>query len=122
VTLRLLIVDDVAEIRRAVRDALAGTDIEVVGEAVDGLEGVELADRLHPDVVLLDMRMPVMTGEEAIPLIRDASPATRIVAYTAQEPGCDWEPVIEVEGRLAKGASVEELTGAIRRAAAAHRP
>lgn len=118
VAVRLLIVDDADDIRSAVRDGLAGSDIEVVGEAADGREGVELSGRLHPDVVLLDMRMPVMGGPEAIPLIRDASPATRIVAFTAQEEGDAAGPVIDVDGRLVKGASLAEIAGAIRAAAA----
>jgi DNA-binding NarL/FixJ family response regulator len=118
VPVRLVIVDDAGEIRRAVRDGLAGTDIEVVGEAVDGLEGVEVTGRLHPDVVLLDMRMPVMDGHQAIPLMREVSPQTRIVAFSATaEGGCD-EPIMEVDGRLAKGASLDEIASAIRDAAA----
>ena len=113
---RLLVVDDVADIRDAVRDALAGTDIEVVGEAVDGRQGVELTGRLRPDVILLDMRMPVMSGEDAIPLIRDVCPEARIIAFTAS--GSFHSLIAEVDDRLAKGATAEELAAAIRRVAA----
>jgi YesN/AraC family two-component response regulator len=80
----LVIVDDNAGIRTLLR-ALAKRDerIEVVGEAAHGGEAIELARKYQPHVMILDVMMPVMDGLEAIPGVLEASPATRIVMYSA---------------------------------------
>src|SRR5947209_6978341 len=57
---------------------------EVVGEAVDGIEGVERAEELQPDVVLLDRTMPRMSGMEALPRIRQVAPRAAVVLYTSE--------------------------------------
>ncbi|UMG91389.1 PAS domain S-box protein [Nocardioides sp. TF02-7] len=79
----VVLVDDAVEVRTLVRARLrlAGT-IDVVGEAASGQEAIELADRLRPDLVLLDVSMPGMDGLEALPRIRSAAPATRVVMYS----------------------------------------
>ena len=76
---RVLVVDDTPTLRMLTRLALAGTGFEVVGEAGDGLAGLEQAKALQPDLVLLDLAMPVMDGLEALPLIRAALPQVRVV-------------------------------------------
>ena len=58
----------------------------VVGEAVNGAHGVELAAKLLPDVVLLDLGMPVMDGFTALPLIKSAAPTTRVIVYSGRAP------------------------------------
>lgn len=80
---RLLIVDDVAQVRTDLRTLLplAG-DILVVGEAANGLEAIYQTSVLHPDVVLMDLEMPVMNGYEATRQIKDQSPACRVIALT----------------------------------------
>lgn len=82
--IRLLLCDDAAQLRRLYRFVFeAEPDFVVVGEAGDGKEGVASARMLKPDVVLLDIAMPVMDGLEAIPGIRSAAPDAVIVMCTA---------------------------------------
>jgi DNA-binding NarL/FixJ family response regulator len=81
--LRILIVDDHAFIRRAVRSLLeARQDWEVCGEASDGLEAVEQAGKLHPDVVVMDMLMPGVGGLEATRRIHHSFPESHVVILT----------------------------------------
>src|SRR3954454_20370223 len=85
---RVLLVDDLADIRLVMRLLLeADGRAEVVGEAADGAEAVRLAGELPPDAVVLDLRMPGMDGVTALPLIRDASPGTVVVALSALPVG-----------------------------------
>lgn len=80
---RVLIVDDSEDLRMLLRLQLGRQGrFEVVGEAVDGLDGVEQAGLLQPDLVLLDMAMPRMDGLQALPLIRAAVPAARVVVLS----------------------------------------
>jgi DNA-binding NarL/FixJ family response regulator len=81
---RLAICDDVPTFRQLVSAVFRWeTGFELVGEASNGLEAVELARRVQPDVMLLDIAMPIMDGIEALPKIREASPSTRIIVLTA---------------------------------------
>jgi DNA-binding NarL/FixJ family response regulator len=82
-TLRLLVVDDNPDYRRLVRFALAGTDIEIVGEASAPAEGVEAAAALQPDLVLLDVVMEGADGLLAVQPIQDAAPRAAIVAVAS---------------------------------------
>ena len=85
---RVLLVDDLPDIRLVMRLLLeADGRAEVVGEAADGEEAVRLAAELHPDAVVLDLRMPGLDGVSALPLIRDASPGTVVVALSALPVG-----------------------------------
>src|SRR3954451_7812309 len=85
---RVLLVDDLSDIRLVMRLLLeADGRVEVVGEAKDGAEAVRLAGELHPDAVVLDLRMPGMDGVSALPLIRDAAPGTVVVALSALPVG-----------------------------------
>lgn len=81
---RVLLCDDTPEIRLILRTLFKiDTEIEVVAEARNGAEAVELSERHRPDIVVLDLAMPVMDGFEAIPEISKVSPETRIVMYSA---------------------------------------
>ena len=81
--IRLLLVDDVPQVRRELRTALSLTGgVQVVGEAVDGRQAVDLAVSLEPDVVLMDLEMPGMDGFEAAARITAAAPSCRLVALT----------------------------------------
>lgn len=90
---RALIVDDSTDLRFLLRLALDGVaGFTVVGEAADGAEAVEAAARLTPDLVLLDLAMPVMDGLEAIPEIRSRSPESKIVVlsgFNARQMGAE---------------------------------
>jgi CheY-like chemotaxis protein len=81
---RVAVVDDLADVRLLLR-VLFETDprFEVVGEARNGVEAIELAERMAPDVIVLDRQMPVMGGVEALPEIRRRAPRAAVVLYTA---------------------------------------
>ena len=80
---RILICDDDASYRALLRVVLEqDTDHEVIGEARDGRECIDLAGELRPEVILLDLNMPRMSGVEALPVLRDLLPETKIVALT----------------------------------------
>ena len=80
--IRVVLIDDVAAMRLVLRTVLELDGIEVVGEAEDGLDGVEQVARLQPDVVVLDLSMPRLDGLEAITRIHELSPATQIVIFS----------------------------------------
>jgi DNA-binding NarL/FixJ family response regulator len=83
VTIRVLLADDQELLRFGFRTILSGAEgMEVVGEAADGEQAIELATRLRPDVVLMDIRMPVVDGIAATQRIVVAEPAVRILAIT----------------------------------------
>jgi DNA-binding NarL/FixJ family response regulator len=83
-TIRILIVDDDPQFRELVRLALRRVaDFEFVGEGHDGDSGVEQAELLRPDVVLLDLMMPGMDGFEALPKIKAAHPEVAVIVLTA---------------------------------------
>ena len=83
---RVLVVDDLPEIRLMLRTRLRMMpDVEVVGEASNGREAVRLVAALAPDAVVLDLEMPVMRGDEAIPRMRDLAPGIRILLYSAAD-------------------------------------
>lgn len=80
---RVVIADDSADLRLLLRLAVReDPDFEVVGEAANGEEAVALAADVRPDLLLLDLSMPVMDGLEALPLIRVASPSTSVVVVS----------------------------------------
>ena len=118
--IRLLIVDDHPVVRTGLQGMLAGQpDFEVVGEAADGAEAVILSERLHPDVVLMDLRMPGMDGVTAIRHIRARHPEVHILVLTTYDTDADILPAIEAgaTGYLLKDAPREDLFRAIRAAA-----
>ena len=82
---RVLLVDDAASIRNALRGVLEDAGIEVVGEAPDGVQGVAMVSSLRPDVVLMDLRMPSSDGFQATEQIVREHPAVRVVVLSAYE-------------------------------------
>ncbi len=82
---RVLLVDDAASIRNALRGVLEDAGIAVVGEATDGVQGVAMVGSLHPDVVLMDLRMPSANGFQATEQIVQEHPAVRVVVLSAYE-------------------------------------
>jgi len=113
---RVLIVDDSPQVRQELRTllTLAG-DIEIVGEAADGLEAIRLVEALQPEVVLMDLEMPVMDGYEAARQIKSRWPACRVVALTVHgyEAARQKASQSGVDVFLVKGVSVETLVQAI---------
>jgi two-component system, NarL family, response regulator LiaR len=88
---RVLLVEDNEEDRRLVRELLETDGIEVVGEAPDGRVGVSLAVELEPDVVLMDLRLPGMSGLEATRQIKAVLPLTQVITLTASEQLLAWD-------------------------------
>lgn len=84
-TERILIVDDHPLTREALAGLLAQNDFDVVGQAGSGAEAIALAGELRPDLVLLDLSMPEMSGLEALPDVRRAAPGAEVVVLTASE-------------------------------------
>lgn len=85
--INIIIVDDHIFFRNTLKDYLGGIGgVEVVAEAGNGLEAVEFAKKLAPQLVLMDIRMPRLNGVEACEIIKQALPNTRIVLYTMYEP------------------------------------
>ena len=83
---RVLVVDDHALVRTGVANIISQEpDLQVVAEAANGLEAVEAFTRLRPDVTLLDLRMPVMEGVEAVRQIRAVDPAARVIVLTTYD-------------------------------------
>jgi DNA-binding NarL/FixJ family response regulator len=110
-------VEDHTVVRQGLRALLgASSDLEVVGEAADGIEAVRLTSELHPDVVVMDLSLPELHGTEAIKRIREGGSDTKVVVLSmhsspavvqrAREAGC--------HGYVVKGADVSELARAIR--------
>jgi CheY-like chemotaxis protein len=115
--LRVLLADDHEIVRQGLVSLLREErTVEVVGEAVNGREAVDLADRLHPDVVIMDMSMPVMCGDEATRRIKSQLPQTRIVALSMFEDAEVRERMYQAgaESYVLKTAPTEELLAAIR--------
>ncbi len=116
-TARLVIADDHALLRSGIRSMLdREADLEVVGEAADGQEALELCRRLQPDLVLMDVRMPRMDGLAATRAIKEEFPRTSVVMVTMQEdPDYLFEAVlVGAAGYVLKGATPEQLTDAVR--------
>jgi len=115
---RLLLVDD----HRVMREGLAALlaeqrDIEVVGQAGNGREGVDLAYRLRPEIVIMDVSMPVMAGDEATRQIRHHLPGTRVIALSMFEEAELLERMLAAgaEVYLPKAGPAENLLAAIRK-------
>ena len=82
--IRVMIVDDHHMVREGLKTFLSTTDdVDVVGEAADGAEAVELCPQVKPDVVLMDVKMPVMDGAAATAQIREVCPAIQVIALTS---------------------------------------
>ncbi len=123
-SVRVLLADDHRVLREGLRRSLEAQGLDVVGEAADGEEAIELADALLPDVVLMDVTMPVLDGVEATRHIRRRSPTVRVVVLTMHADEATMARAIRVgaEGYLVKDCSSEEIADAIRQVAAGETP
>ena len=118
--IRILIADDHPVVRTGLQGMLAGEgDFEVVGEARDGREAVDKAAFLEPDVILMDLRMPVLDGVAATELIRAGRSETQVLILTTYDTDGDILRALDVGavGCLFKDSPREELFRAVRAAA-----
>jgi DNA-binding NarL/FixJ family response regulator len=114
--LRILLADDHELVRRGIRGLLSSKrNWKVVAEARDGLEAIEKAKKLKPDVIILDIDMPKLNGLEATPLLRQAAPDTKIVVLTLHESGEMVRRALEAgaQGFVLKSDLAERLVTAV---------
>jgi two-component system, chemotaxis family, chemotaxis protein CheY len=112
--IRAVVIDDTSDIRELLSMVLTRSGMQVVGEAGDGQAGVEVVRAERPDVVLLDLAMPVMDGVEALPIIRELVPDARIIVLSAfagavREQVLDWG----ADGYLEKGTPLKKVVAYI---------
>jgi DNA-binding NarL/FixJ family response regulator len=115
--LRVLIVDDHPVTRDGLRSALSTSDeVDIVGEASSGEEAIDAVEKLKPEVVFMDVRMPGMGGIEATRIIREENPDTRVILFTVDESRSAISDAIQagVSGYLLKDVSAQELVNAAR--------
>ena len=119
--LRILIVDDMPQVRQDLRTALAlageaaGLQLEIVGEAGDGRMAVRHAGALRPEVVLMDLEMPLLDGYTATRQIKAFSPGIRIIALTVHGDPESREKALQagVDSLIVKGEAVQSLLDAL---------
>lgn len=119
-TIRVLVVDDHDLFRTGLASLLsAEPDLEVLAQASTGRSGVRLASELQPDVVLMDLRMPDISGHEATRAIVADRPSTRVVVLTVSSADEDVEAAVQSGacGFLAKDTPIEEVVSAVHAAA-----
>ncbi|NYT77512.1 response regulator transcription factor [Alcaligenaceae bacterium] len=119
-TIKILLIDDHSLFRSGVRFLLQKQpDFDVVGEAADGLEGIKRAKALAPDVVLLDLNMPGLSGLETLRLLMQDMPDCAVVILTVSEEADELGQALRdgARGYLLKNIDAASLTTAIRRAA-----
>lgn len=120
-TIRILLVDDHTLFRSGLKALLSRQpDFEIVGEASDGLEGVKLAEQLKPDLVLLDLDMPVMSGTEALAQMLASNRELPVVMLTVGEDAEDLKEafVLGARGYLVKNIDAEYLVNSVRQVVA----
>lgn len=116
-TIRILLVDDHAVLRAGLRLLLdAQTDMQVIGEASDGSEALQLCETLNPDLVLLDLSMPGLGGLDTIPVMRKAAPTARILVLTMHDDESYLKGALRsgASGYVLKKAADSELLSAVR--------
>jgi DNA-binding NarL/FixJ family response regulator len=115
---RILIVDDMPQVRHVLRELFELTkEIIVIGEAINGLDAIQKAEALHPDVVLMDLEMPIMDGYEAANQIKERHLAEKVIILTIHASDEIMQRVRQsgADEYLQKGVSFETLVNAIAR-------
>ena len=114
-TLRILVVDDHELTRLTLQIAFSSQkDIQVVGLASNGKEAIEMVQSCHPDVIVLDLQMPVMDGWSASCKIKEISPRTQIIAYSSVEEKLFQNTRANVDAFCKKDTPTNELVGLIK--------
>jgi DNA-binding NarL/FixJ family response regulator len=113
---RVVIIDDTPDLRELLSFALERYEFDVVGEAGDGRSGLDLVTELAPDLVLLDLAMPVMDGFEVLPLVRERCPATKIIVLSGFDTAAMSARARELgaDGYLHKGISLSATLAYVR--------
>ena len=118
-TIKIILIDDHTLFRSGIKALLSRqNDFEVIGEAADGLSGVKMAEQLKPDVVLLDLDMPVMNGREALAQILGVNPNQTVIMLTVSEDSDDLTECMRIGARgfLLKNINADFLLDSIRKA------
>lgn len=117
--LRILLADDHRLVREGLRAMLERAGFEVLGEATNGQEACHLASTLHPDLIVLDLVMPLLNGLDAAREILHERPGTRVILLTMHMEGHQIEAALRagVRGYVVKTQAVEDLVQAIREVA-----
>lgn len=117
-TIRLMLADDHRMLREGLRRSMTDQGFDIVGEARDGDEAIQLADELLPDVILMDVTMPEVDGVEATRQIRQAHPEIRVVMLTMHADQEVLAAAIRAgaSGYLVKDCSTDEIASAVRMA------
>jgi len=118
-SLRVLLVDDHDLFRTGLRNLLEEQNVQVIGEAADGTQAIRMVRELAPDVVVMDLNMPGMTGVEATRQVTSQAPLTRVVVLTISDQDEDVMNAILAGacGYLMKDSSIQDLMQGIRAAA-----
>ena len=119
--IRIALIDDHTLFRSGLKALLSRqSDFEIVGEAADGLEGVKLVEQIKPDIVLLDLDMPTMSGNEALAQILEIDPSMKVLMLTVSEDGDDLAECMRLGavGYLLKKIDADFLLQSIRHAVA----
>lgn len=119
--IRIVLIDDHTLFRSGIKALLVRQDdLEVVGEAADGLEGVKLVEQVKPDLVLLDLDMPTMKGNEALVQILETAPDMAVLMLTVSEDGDDLAECMRLgaRGYLLKKIDADFLLQSVRHAVA----
>lgn len=115
VKIRVLIVDDSPAVRDGLASILrANSDMEVVGEAQDGVEALAKAEQLEPDVILMDVQMPEMDGIEATRRVKERLPHVKVLVLTVHAGYADEALAAGADGYLLKDSARQELLHSIR--------
>jgi len=115
-SIRIMLVDDHDEVRQALKNLLSFTkDMEVIGEATNGQEGVKKAAELEPDIIIMDERMPGLNGLEASRILKESDLSCKIIMLTSHEDFESKAFECGVKAYLLKGVKLNVLTDCIRR-------